>query len=318
LIFAETFPPNPKHWRDAVDDFYESFYPLPYLHVLGGADWVLPRAKQHWEALTRQLTRVGMLRDEFDRGYDWFHQGEGLLFFYGLCLASPEDAAFRARARRFADLYADGPNYDRELNIIRAPHNGSDGPRFGFYQPGEPVFVWRGSMEAYGLPLEGVPGIETFQALKDPAVTRRMAEAMNERFGQGDVAINLAVVALVANAFLLDPDPALREWILRYAGGWADRARANGGLLPDNVGPGGRDHWPECYTMLFAGAGIEGGRVLGESDEQGAYPTSPAYHPRNMLVTVYRAMGLDVDRTLREAGIVDQDPAIPGLFGNAG
>jgi hypothetical protein len=81
---------------------------------------------------------------------------------------------------------------------------------------------------------------------------------------------------------------------------------------------GGRDHWPQCYTMLFAGGGIEGGRVIGESDEQGGYPASPAYHPRNVLMTVYQAMGLDTARTLRDAGIVDQDPPIPGLLGNAG
>lgn len=80
----------------------------------------------------------------------------------------------------------------------------------------------------------------------------------------------------------------------------------------------GRDHWPDCYTIMFAGAGIEGGRVIGESDEQGGYPASPAYHPRNLLMSVYQAMGLDTTRTLRDAGIVDQDPPIPGLFGNVG
>jgi hypothetical protein len=80
----------------------------------------------------------------------------------------------------------------------------------------------------------------------------------------------------------------------------------------------GRDHWPDCYTIGFAGAGIEGGRVIGESDEQGGYPASPAYHPRNMLVSIYQALGLDTARTLREAGIVDADPPIPGLFGNSG
>ncbi len=80
----------------------------------------------------------------------------------------------------------------------------------------------------------------------------------------------------------------------------------------------GRDHWSNCYTLLFAGGGIEGGRVIGESDEQGGYPASPAYHPRSMLVSLYQALGLDTARTLREAGIVDEDGPIPGLFGNRG
>jgi hypothetical protein len=81
---------------------------------------------------------------------------------------------------------------------------------------------------------------------------------------------------------------------------------------------GGRDHWPDCYTLMFAGGGVGGGRVIGESDAQGAYPASPAFGPRNMLMSVYQRLGLDTGKPLREAGLVDQDPPIPGLFGNAG
>jgi hypothetical protein len=33
-----------------------------------------------------------------------------------------------------------------------------------------------------------------------------------------------------------------------------------------------RDHWPECYSALIAGAGIQPGRVYGEPDRFGAYP----------------------------------------------
>lgn len=69
---------------------------------------------------------------------------------------------------------------------------------------------------------------------------------------------------------------------------------------------------------MFAGAGVEGGRVIGESDAQGGCPAIEAYGPRNMLMSVYRHLGLDTEKTLREAGIVDQDPPIRGLFGNAG
>jgi hypothetical protein len=81
---------------------------------------------------------------------------------------------------------------------------------------------------------------------------------------------------------------------------------------------GGRDHWPSCYTIMFAGGGVEGGRVIGESDAQGAYPATEPYGPRNMLMTVYQRLGLDTAKTLREAGLVDQDPPIRGLFGNEG
>ena len=35
---------------------------------------------------------------------------------------------------------------------------------------------------------------------------------------------------------------------------------------------GGRDHWPQCWTVYFAGGGVKGGRVVGRSDAIGAYP----------------------------------------------
>ena len=35
---------------------------------------------------------------------------------------------------------------------------------------------------------------------------------------------------------------------------------------------GGRDHWPSCWSVLFAGSGVRGGQVIGESDSIGAEP----------------------------------------------
>jgi hypothetical protein len=90
------------------------------------------------------------------------------------------------------------------------------------------------------------------------------------------------------------------------------------GRSPKINAHGGRDHWPACYTIMFAGAGVEGGRVIGDSDAQGGYPATEAYGPRNMLMSVYQHMGLDTARALRDAGIVDQDAPIRGLFGNQG
>src|SRR5262249_37598039 len=38
------------------------------------------------------------------------------------------------------------------------------------------------------------------------------------------------------------------------------------------VNGNGRDHYPFCYSVAFAGAGIRGGQVYGSSDKQGAFP----------------------------------------------
>lgn len=34
----------------------------------------------------------------------------------------------------------------------------------------------------------------------------------------------------------------------------------------------GRDHWAHAYSALFAGAGVRGGQVVGQSDASAAYP----------------------------------------------
>jgi hypothetical protein len=58
---------------------------------------------------------------------------------------------------------------------------------------------------------------------------------------------------------------------------------------------GGRDHWPPCYTALFAGAGIHGGAVYGASDRFAAYPAKDPVTPGDIAATIYWALGLDPD-----------------------
>jgi uncharacterized protein (DUF1501 family) len=56
---------------------------------------------------------------------------------------------------------------------------------------------------------------------------------------------------------------------------------------------GGRDHWPGCWSVLFAGAGVRGGQVVGSSDATGAEPKDRPVSPAEVAATVYRALGLD-------------------------
>jgi hypothetical protein len=55
----------------------------------------------------------------------------------------------------------------------------------------------------------------------------------------------------------------------------------------------GRDHWPQCYSMVLAGGGIRGGQVVGESDSKGAYPKSRPVAPADVHATVFKALGYD-------------------------
>jgi len=234
-------------WHDSprgtdVDDFYESFYNWPLLYVLGGGDHLLSLGLREWDALTQQLTRIGKVYKGYERHGDQFHQAEGYLFFYLLCLADPANAHLCEQAQRFAGLYMnedpEAPNYDPAHRIITAPLNGSGGPHA--WGGENPSYGYSPGMARYGLPYEDVPGVRTIEDLKDPGLARRMGQVMQERMSRGDVVGNLAATTLATNAFLMTAEDKYRRWALEYTDAWMARARANGGLLPDNVGLSGR------------------------------------------------------------------------------
>jgi uncharacterized protein (DUF1501 family) len=56
---------------------------------------------------------------------------------------------------------------------------------------------------------------------------------------------------------------------------------------------GGRDHWPGVWSILFAGAGVRGGQVIGSSDRIGAEPRDRPVSPAEVAATVYHALGID-------------------------
>src|SRR5262249_35138041 len=60
----------------------------------------------------------------------------------------------------------------------------------------------------------------------------------------------------------------------------------------------GRGHWSECYSCLFAGAGIARGRVVGASDRHAAYVADRPVSPKDVLCTVYHLLGVDPHRML--------------------
>ena len=55
----------------------------------------------------------------------------------------------------------------------------------------------------------------------------------------------------------------------------------------------GRDHWPQCYSMVLGGGGIRGGQVIGESDATGAYPRLRPITPADVHATVFAALGYE-------------------------
>ncbi len=59
----------------------------------------------------------------------------------------------------------------------------------------------------------------------------------------------------------------------------------------------GRDHWPDCWSLVVGGGGIRGGKIVGASDDQGAYVAEKPVSIGDLYATVYKAMGIDWTKT---------------------
>ena len=80
----------------------------------------------------------------------------------------------------------------------------------------------------------------------------------------------------------------------------------------------GRKHWPSVYSIVAAGAGVNSGKVLGRSNQAGAYPVSEKYGPWDITATIFSALGIEPDGHYTDAvgrrfGI-SQGRAIRGLY----
>ena len=123
-----------------------------------------------------------------------------------------------------------------------------------------------------------------------------------------------------ASALLEDlDDRGLLETTLVVMVGEFGRSPKIGSPTTNNVGPGGRDHWPSCYTCLVAGGGVRPGQVYGESDRTGAYPQKNPVHPYDLIATLYHALGIDADTLYRDSlnrprSLVEHGGPILGLF----
>lgn len=65
------------------------------------------------------------------------------------------------------------------------------------------------------------------------------------------------------------------------------------GRTPKVNPAGGRDHWPQCFTVSFAGGGVKGGRVIGKSDPVGGFPAERPVLPGDLVATIFHSLGLN-------------------------
>ena len=72
------------------------------------------------------------------------------------------------------------------------------------------------------------------------------------------------------------------------------------GRTPKINGSAGRDHFPNCYSVAFAGGGIEGGQIYGSSDKTGSRPAAQACSPEDIHATILHALGIDPQFTIHD------------------
>lgn len=81
----------------------------------------------------------------------------------------------------------------------------------------------------------------------------------------------------------------------------------------------GRDHWAPAASLLFAGAGVLPGRVLGATDKTGAQVTDSPIRPADVACTILSSLGINPRKQLftpdgRPVEILDQGTIIESLY----
>ncbi|MBL8851268.1 MAG: DUF1501 domain-containing protein [Planctomycetaceae bacterium] len=73
-----------------------------------------------------------------------------------------------------------------------------------------------------------------------------------------------------------------------------------------------RDHWPQCYFSIWSGAGIEGGRVIGQSDKLGEHPVTDPLSPLMVGTTIAELCGVNTEARAAMR-VLDDGRVIEGL-----
>ena len=74
------------------------------------------------------------------------------------------------------------------------------------------------------------------------------------------------------------------------------------GRTPKINPAGGRDHWPQCWSIIMGGGPLKGGKIVGASDELGAAPKDHPINPGEVAATIFHGLGLDLGTELPSPG----------------
>jgi hypothetical protein len=219
-----------------------------------------------------------------------------------------DDQTRRADERVASSRSGMGAYHARALDLLRSPQVrrafdlGREDPRardrYGRTKHGQSVLLARRLVEA---------GVR-FVTVYDKSVNAQTenwdahADVFNRLKNDLLPPADQAFAALVED---LDARGLLDETLVVALGEFGRTPRVNG--------QGGRDHWPNVFSVVLAGGGVRRGTVYGSSDKLGAYPDTDAVTPSDLAATLFWRFGLDpsselFDRTSRPFRLADGKP----------
>jgi hypothetical protein len=211
------------------------------------------------------------------------------------------DRQVRALDRRPLGGGLDAP-YERAYSLLTSPTArgafdlGAEDPgvrdRYGRHKVGQSYLLTRRLIEA------GVRFVTCFNGQNPGDKNAWDTHSDNfprlRRLGPPDDQAFSALIEDLESRGLLD------STLVIWAGEFGRKPQIGKAGVVNNVTPTGRDHWPQCYSIVLAGGGVKRGHLHGGSDRIGAYAVSDPVSPADLAATILWSLGIDPETTIHD------------------
>ena len=99
-----------------------------------------------------------------------------------------------------------------------------------------------------------------------------------------DDGVDQAMSALVED---LNQRGMLEDTIVLWMGEFGRTPRINGN--------NGRDHWARCWSVVVGGAGMQGGKAIGQTNADGTQVEGTSWTSEDLMATICKAMGISLE-----------------------
>jgi hypothetical protein len=184
--------------------------------------------------------------------------------------------------------------YQRAFNMLTSPASkqafdlsqepASVRDRYGRHLQGQSALLARRLVEA------GVPFVSVFSHVD---VDRGSWDTHQNHVTRSRELLPVADQTLSALLEDLHARSMLDETLVLWLGEFGRTPRMGVNFSNNTNNVGGRDHWCNCYSVVMAGGGVRGGRVIGASDAMAAHPRERAVHVSELAATIFHILGID-------------------------